>query len=228
MPNQQIARRHRLMRRKDLWSPCETVAPMQLQHHKTRSCIPLWTMKWVSRCRDSRIPPAAGWKENKDSHILGTFERHLASMEHTDSQYTSDCTKAAAHCLLTSYTWKDTVETTTTKQTPQSDVHSSLTFFLPFSIFFPWCQGKRNSQSSSEIAILSADFQCWMHTAKTEVTMTEVGETANHCLLLLLTSSQIHHPVLSAKLNTHKNRISNWSHIQEAGWKKPRSLHLKK
>lgn len=36
--------------------------------------------------------------------------------------------------------------------------------------------------------------------------MTKVGETANHCLLLLLTSSQIHHPVPSAELNTHMGR----------------------
>lgn len=147
MPNQQIARRHRLMRRKDLWSPCEALAPMQLQHHKTRSCIPLWTMKWVSRCRDSRIPPAAGWKENKDSHILGTFERHLASMEHTDSQYTSDWTKAAAHCLLTSYKWKDTVETTTTKQTPRFDVHPSLIFFFLFLFFFPDAKTKETHRA---------------------------------------------------------------------------------
>lgn len=39
------------------------------------------------RCKDSKILPAAGWKEDTDCHILWISERHLASMEHTGSQY---------------------------------------------------------------------------------------------------------------------------------------------
>lgn len=122
-----------------LWYPCETFAPMQFQHHKTKSCILLQSTKQSSSHGNGILQGLQNSfscrKEDGDSCVLWTSVRHYASMEHPDSQFFC-WTKATAHCLLSGYAWIDIVETTTKTQKPGFHLYFSLIFFfLPFSFF---------------------------------------------------------------------------------------------
>lgn len=193
-----------------LWYPCETFAPMQFQHHKTKSCILLQSTKQSSSHVNGvlqGLQNSFSCRKDGDSCVLRTSVRHCTSMEHADSQFFC-WTKATAHCLLSGYEWIDIVETTTKTQKPGFHLYFSL-IFLPFSFFF-WWQDKRKTQDSSETLILIVDFQCWMHTAKTEVTTMKVR------LLIIVSycywppNRQIRYPLPSTKLNRRMGR----KHVQ--------------